>query len=1380
MIKLISLDVDGFKNLRIDNLNFPSEGNILLTGRNESGKSSLFEAIFFALTSKLLVKHTRGFADAIAFDKEVATIDLIFQKKGIPARIKKKIFKTKTGTSVEIEFWENYTTGKEQSLNGRTAELDPIIEKFLGFDDQILLNSSFVKQKGLEGFMEETKQDRIKILNKLLNMEKLTDLKVQYKKDLKEKELIESYFEKNLKIEEISIEINRVKDETENLKQSQKKFREIKDLSSKMEHIISEYDRISKKNIEIDGKLLEFQKELQLLQSDMEDQKKYKDQAIECEKIKNESNLLKKDKETLLKDLPTNERYLTDVEEKINQYLQNQKNLQQTNEELKIKKNETQKFENWKKILTNFNNLRNDISSLSSQIDSLKKRIQEIELELNEFETELREKVSLSFQEYDKSVKSAREFDHTLQILNDKSKRFSVENKLLQLKKKEEELNKKIEEYKSKSEKLNNLIETQQKKEIELKSLEKSLITLSKEESESLQYASLKSKISENNKKKESINQEILNLEKKLKEEQDRLKPYKKRLNEIEISKDKESIPLKKSLLIKLSPIYVGIILLGLILSILLSPLYIIFIIIGCVIGGYSYVREKSTTKENKMDSLTIQLIKDIDNRITDLKNTEIKFKAEIPVLNDEESDLKRKISDYDIKKPSWEISKEINSNKTKITEIKTQIQMHNENKEDLKKHLNSLEFEAFQKEYEAVKSEILQIDDEIIEREKNKPLKDKEQVISIEFEKIREEISETQNKIKNLRDNCISICKDVGIILNPEEKSLNKFYVILENDIAHIQKIINQNCNWKNWNQFYSNFNNFPMLKKSLNQFSEKRNDILSKSETLFKLASQMELKEEECSKLNNEIPDIYKENYQKFEDDFNIITLSKANFENKKKDLEEYFSENKLDDLENNKKNFETIVTEIKRNLDKLGIELQKKEKDLNNIMNLLPKQYQDSKIKINEERIKKLNTEITKLKTSIDAEWENYFKAIKIVFQDELKIEIIDAKKNEFKDKLEKVYQDIKKKLNAIILKISKAIPTFSDTSNEEYINTYLSTQMNKIGGLDEEIKSSRTFIEKLKKDRSDSKIIESLEIDSKNLKTTYETARKSCKILNKAIEILEDGQNCILEKVTPKTEEFLSKILPILTADRYKDAKISGDYKIQVFDSKMEGYVEKTLFSGGTNDQIALAIRLSFAMVTMPEESINESFIFLDEPLGFFDDERKAALIDFLTHGAIADKFAQRIVISNFLTIKPYFDFVIELENGKMIDQYSTSSLETIQIGPEYGIPESKRFIELESIKFSEEDDYIEEGLRIINISDEFIYEIQIDIYELNISISPKIIYNLKPGDGQRFTIDYNQRIIEEENIDFNITIVVQEGGNKIQKFQKIRHTPQIKK
>jgi len=49
MIKLVSLKLRNFKQYEIASLNFPDQGRILIKGRNEAGKSSIFEAIYFAL-----------------------------------------------------------------------------------------------------------------------------------------------------------------------------------------------------------------------------------------------------------------------------------------------------------------------------------------------------------------------------------------------------------------------------------------------------------------------------------------------------------------------------------------------------------------------------------------------------------------------------------------------------------------------------------------------------------------------------------------------------------------------------------------------------------------------------------------------------------------------------------------------------------------------------------------------------------------------------------------------------------------------------------------------------------------------------------------------------------------------------------------------------------------------------------------------------------------------------------------------------------------------------------------------------------------------------------------------------------------------------------
>ncbi len=55
MVKILSLKAKGFKQLDIDKLTFPEMGSILIVGKNESGKSTLFEAIFFALFGRGLV-----------------------------------------------------------------------------------------------------------------------------------------------------------------------------------------------------------------------------------------------------------------------------------------------------------------------------------------------------------------------------------------------------------------------------------------------------------------------------------------------------------------------------------------------------------------------------------------------------------------------------------------------------------------------------------------------------------------------------------------------------------------------------------------------------------------------------------------------------------------------------------------------------------------------------------------------------------------------------------------------------------------------------------------------------------------------------------------------------------------------------------------------------------------------------------------------------------------------------------------------------------------------------------------------------------------------------------------------------------------------------
>ena len=79
MIRIKRLYAHDFKQLRQNDLKFPESGRILVQGRNEAGKSTLFEAIFFGLFGKALATEGgsgRGLDDLIGYDKNKARVEL--------------------------------------------------------------------------------------------------------------------------------------------------------------------------------------------------------------------------------------------------------------------------------------------------------------------------------------------------------------------------------------------------------------------------------------------------------------------------------------------------------------------------------------------------------------------------------------------------------------------------------------------------------------------------------------------------------------------------------------------------------------------------------------------------------------------------------------------------------------------------------------------------------------------------------------------------------------------------------------------------------------------------------------------------------------------------------------------------------------------------------------------------------------------------------------------------------------------------------------------------------------------------------------------------------------------------------------------------------
>jgi exonuclease SbcC len=167
------------------------------------------------------------------------------------------------------------------------------------------------------------------------------------------------------------------------------------------------------------------------------------------------------------------------------------------------------------------------------------------------------------------------------------------------------------------------------------------------------------------------------------------------------------------------------------------------------------------------------------------------------------------------------------------------------------------------------------------------------------------------------------------------------------------------------------------------------------------------------------------------------------------------------------------------------------------------------------------------------------------------------------------------------------------------------------------------------------------------------------RQELAVRERATRIVEVARRRVVTQILPSTMEHMRRLLPTLTMHRYYDAELDPEtYQIRVWDERAGdrgGWRQKNIFSGGTKDQFSLALRLAFALATLPaERGAAPSFIFLDEPLGSFDDERAQALLHLLTEGQIAESFDQIFLISHVRVDPHLFNYHLTIEGGRVVE------------------------------------------------------------------------------------------------------------------------------
>src|SRR5690348_6255156 len=188
MILLRHLRIDAFKHLRNIDLWFPRQGSILIEGHNESGKSTLFEAIYFALYGKALVGEDSGapsLESLVPHGESHARVQLTIQAGVTELEISRTLASRPQRITHDAIVHIHRPGQPVETLSAVKAVNDCILAEMNGLDSNVLRNSCLMEQQALDRIESLGRTEREMAIAKLLGIEAIQriehDLKVATK-----------------------------------------------------------------------------------------------------------------------------------------------------------------------------------------------------------------------------------------------------------------------------------------------------------------------------------------------------------------------------------------------------------------------------------------------------------------------------------------------------------------------------------------------------------------------------------------------------------------------------------------------------------------------------------------------------------------------------------------------------------------------------------------------------------------------------------------------------------------------------------------------------------------------------------------------------------------------------------------------------------------------------------------------------------------------------------------------------------------------------------------------------------------------------------------------------------------------------------------------
>jgi exonuclease SbcC len=243
-----------------------------------------------------------------------------------------------------------------------------------------------------------------------------------------------------------------------------------------------------------------------------------------------------------------------------------------------------------------------------------------------------------------------------------------------------------------------------------------------------------------------------------------------------------------------------------------------------------------------------------------------------------------------------------------------------------------------------------------------------------------------------------------------------------------------------------------------------------------------------------------------------------------------------------------------------------------------------------------------------------------------------------------------QQLKKELDEVKLPTLPKGVTFSDdlydqtTKDKDLTGRDLSSKETRLEEKQQQLRKSKQFVEENKD------IPDRLEKQTQLVRELEHQLAVS----KAAVMGIEKTAEALRSRVKPAVEEYMGLILPVITDGRYKAAELDEEYNLKVWDPDAGEFKDREVFSGGTEDQFLLSMRLAFAVALLPEvKGVHPEFLFLDEPLGSSDDQRRQGIIQLL-RTELSSRFKQIFLISHVGDLEIEAQNLIRLDNGQVTE------------------------------------------------------------------------------------------------------------------------------